>query len=77
MAKIVNGLEIANKHMKEKEILRSYIFFLLALGIADSIEIFKQEGYDPTPYEKQKFLIKAHIIAEKKAEMILKNKKSD
>lgn len=75
MANIVNGLEIANKRMKEKELLTTEIFFWLTLVIAEIIEIFKQEGYEPTPHEKQGFLIKAHIIAEKKAEIILKNKR--
>ena len=73
----MNGLEIANKRMKEKEKLTSEIFLWLLLEVADIIKIFKQKGYDPTPYEKLRFLIKAHIVAEKKAEMILKNKKSD
>jgi hypothetical protein len=75
MANIINGLEIVNKRMKEKELLTSEIFLWLVLGIAEIIKIFKQAGYEPTPYEKQGFLIKAHIVAEKKAEMLLKNKK--
>ena len=71
----MNGLELANKHIKEKELLTSVIFLELALEIAAITEIFKQKGYDPTPYEKQRFLIKAHLVAEKKAEIILKNKR--
>lgn len=77
MANIINGLEIANKRIKEKELLTSEMFFLLTLEVADIIKIFEREGCELTPYEKQRFLIQAHIIAEKKAEMILKNKKSD
>lgn len=74
----MNGLELANKHMKEKELLTSEIFFWLLLEVADIIKIFKEElGYEPTKYEIQRFLIQAHIVAEKKAEMILKNKKRD
>ena len=77
MANIMNGLEIANTRIEEKELLTGAIFLELALEIAAITEIFKQKGYDPTPYEKLRFLIKAHIVAEKKAEMILKNKKSN
>ena len=78
MGNIINGLEIANKHIKEKEQLTSELFLWLALEIAATIKIFKkQTGYEPTPYETQRFLIQAHIAAEKKAEMILKNKKRD
>ena len=77
MANIINGLKIANKCIEEKELLTSAIFLELALEIAAITEIFKQKGYDPTPYEKLRFLIKAHIVADKKAEMILKNKKRD
>ena len=75
MGNIVSGLEIANKRIKEKEELTGLIFFWLTLEIAEIIELFKLVGYEPTPYEKQEFLIKAHIIAEKKAEIILKNKR--
>ena len=75
MANIINGLEIANKRIEEKELLTGAIFLELALEIAAIIEIFKLLGYEPTPYETQRFLIKAYIAAEKKAEMILKNKK--
>jgi hypothetical protein len=71
----MNGLELANKRIKEKEELTSEIFLWLVLEVAEIIEIFKQKGYDPTPYEKQRFLIKAHLVAEKKAEIILKNKR--
>ena len=77
MANIINGLEIANKRMKEKELLTSEIFLWLVVVVAEIIKIFKQAGYNLTPYEKQRFLIKAHIVAEKKAEMILKNKRRD
>ena len=73
----MNGLELANKRIKEKEELTSEIFLWLTLEVADIIKIFEHEGYELTPYEKQRFLITAHIVAEKKAEMILKNKKSD
>ena len=75
MGNIINGLEIANKHMKEKELLTSELYLELALEIAAIIEIFKLLGYEPTPYETQRFLIKAYIASDKKAEMILKNKK--
>jgi uncharacterized tellurite resistance protein B-like protein len=77
MGNIINGLEIANKHIKEKEQLTSELFLWLALEIAEIIEIFEQAGYKPTSYEKQRLLIQAHIAAEKKAEMMLKNEKSD
>ena len=77
MANIINGLELANKRIKEKEELTNEIFPWLVLKVAEIIEIFKQAGYEPTPYEKQRFLIKAHILSEKKAEMVLKNKKRD
>ena len=79
MANIINGLEIANKHMKEKELLTSEIFFWLILEVAAIIKIFEQVGLCPpmTLYEKQRFLIKAHIVAEKVSETILKNKKRD
>ena len=77
MANIINGLEIANKRIKEKELLTSEIFLWLTLVIAEIIKIFESEGYEPTTYEKQKFLIKAHMIAEKKAEMILNTKMKD
>ena len=38
----MNGLEIANKRIKEKELLTSAIFLELALEIAAITEIFSQ-----------------------------------
>ena len=73
----MNSLEIANKRIREKEEIASQIYLWLVVGIAEIIKIFEQEGYKATIYEKQRFLIKAHILSEKKAEMILKNKNRD
>ena len=78
MANIINGLEIANKRMKEKEELTGTIFFWSAAYL---MMLFNEVEYVTdikfTPYDRQRALIKAHIVAEKKAEMILKNKKRD
>ena len=78
MANIINGLEIANKRMKEKEELTGTIFFWSAAYL---MMLFNEVEYvtdiKSTPYDRQRALIKAHIVAEKKAEMILKNKKRD
>ena len=40
----MNGLELANKRIKEKEELTSEIFLWLVLEVAEIIEIFKQEA---------------------------------
>jgi hypothetical protein len=78
MADIINGLEIANKRMKEKEELTSEIFFWSAIYFT---MLFKEVedllDIKFNPYDKRRALICAHIVAKKKAEMILKNKKVD
>jgi accessory gene regulator protein AgrB len=71
MANMINGLEIANKRIKEKEELEAQIYIWLVIEIIEIIKIFELAGYTPTSYEKQRFLIQAHIVAEKKAEMML------
>ena len=76
MGNIVSGLEIANKRMKEKEAFTGLIFFWSAtylMMLFDEVEYVTDIKF--TPYDRQRALIKAHIVAEKKAEMILKNKK--
>lgn len=76
MGNIVSGLEIANKRMKEKEEITNEITFWIGAAVL----LFLKETEETldikfTPYDRQRALIKAHIVAEKKAEMILKNKK--
>ena len=76
MGNIVSGLEIANKRMKEKEAFTGLIFFWSAtylMMLFDEVEYVTDIKF--TPYDRQRTLIKAHIVAEKKTEMILKNKK--
>ena len=78
MANIINGLEIANKRIKEKEELTGLIFFWSAaylMMLFDEVEYVTDIKF--TLYDRQRALIKAHIIAEEKAEMVLKNKRRD
>ena len=78
MGNIINGLEIANKRIKEKEELTGPIFFWSAaylMMLFDEVEYVTDIKF--TPYDRQRALITAHMVAEKKAEMILKNKKRD
>ncbi len=67
----MNGLEIANRRIKEKEKLTEMIYNLLLIEIAEFIAIAKQEGCEPNIYEKQRLLIKTHILAEETAEKVL------
>ncbi len=69
----MNGLEIANKRIKEKELLTSEMFlgsatyFMMLLDVVEDLLDIKF-----TPYDRYRALIAAHIVAEKNAEIILK-----
>ena len=74
----MNGLEIANKRIKEKEELTSKIYFWLMLITYIIIKKFEHtyhKKYKMTKYEKQRYLLKAHITAEDIAERILKGER--
>jgi hypothetical protein len=71
----MNGLEIANKRIKEKEEITSEIYLSYAVYfmiLFKATEVLLDIKF--TPYDRYRALITARIVAEKKAEIILKNK---
>ena len=72
----MNGLEIADERIREKELLTAEIFLDLVLKVAAIDFIFQQFGIKLPPCDERRFYITAHIAAEKAAERILANRKS-